>query len=60
MTGFDTSLHEAPGETVAPPGPNRAGGKTTTIGLLLGLLSPGRGRVLVCGASPSGGWQCSY
>lgn len=40
------------GETVALLGPNGAG-KTTTIGLLLGLLSPGRGHVQVYGRRPS-------
>jgi ABC-2 type transport system ATP-binding protein len=50
LAGLD--LHVAAGETVALLGPNGAG-KTTTIGLLLGLLSPGRGQVLVCGRPPS-------
>jgi ABC-type multidrug transport system ATPase subunit len=46
LAGLD--LHVAAGETVALLGPNGAG-KTTTIGLLLGLLSPGRGQVQVYG-----------
>jgi ABC-2 type transport system ATP-binding protein len=50
LAGLD--LHVAAGETVALLGPNGAG-KTTTIGLLLGLLSPGRGQVQVYGRSPS-------
>jgi ABC-2 type transport system ATP-binding protein len=50
LAGLD--LHVAPGETVALLGPNGAG-KTTTIGLLLGLLNPGRGQVQVCGQPPS-------
>lgn len=50
LAGLD--LHVAAGETVALLGPNGAG-KTTTIGLLLGLLSPGRGQVLVHGRPPS-------
>ena len=50
LAGLD--LHVAVGETVALLGPNGAG-KTTTIGLLLGLLSPGRGQVRVYGRSPS-------
>ena len=37
----DLDLEVAAGETVALLGPNGAG-KTTTIGLLLGLLAPGR------------------
>ena len=45
-------LHVAAGETVALLGPNGAG-KTTTIGLLLGLLNPGRGQVRVYGRAPS-------
>ena len=48
----DLDLHVAAGETVALLGPNGAG-KTTTIGLLLGLLSPGRGQVQVYGQPPS-------
>jgi hypothetical protein len=52
LTGLD--LHAAAGETVALLGPNGAE-KTTTIGLLLGLLSPGHLQVLVYGASLSGG-----
>ena len=50
LAGLD--LHVAAGETVALLGPNGAG-KTTTIGLLLGLLSPGRGQVQVCGLPPA-------
>jgi ABC-2 type transport system ATP-binding protein len=50
LAGLD--LHVAAGETVALLGPNGAG-KTTTIGLLLGLLSPGRGHVQVYGRPPS-------
>ena len=50
LAGLD--LHVAAGETVALLGPNGAG-KTTTIGLLLGLLSPGRGQVQVYGQPPS-------
>ena len=46
LAGLD--LHVAAGETVALLGPNGAG-KTTTIGLLPGLLTPGRGRVQVHG-----------
>jgi ABC-2 type transport system ATP-binding protein len=49
LAGLD--LQVAAGETVALLGPNGAG-KTTTIGLLLGLLSPGRGQVQVCGQPP--------
>ena len=49
LTGLD--LHVADGETVALLGPNGAG-KSTTIGLLLGLLSPGRGQVHVFGQAP--------
>ena len=45
-------LQVAAGETVALLGPNGAG-KTTTIGLLLGLLAPGRGQVRVYGQPPS-------
>jgi hypothetical protein len=48
----DLDLRVAAGETVALLGPNGAG-KTTTIGLLLGLLSPGRGQVQVYGRPPS-------
>jgi ABC-2 type transport system ATP-binding protein len=50
LAGLD--LHVAAGETVALLGPNGAG-KTTTLGLLLGLLSPGRGEVRVYGRYPS-------
>ena len=50
LAGLD--LHVAAGETVALLGPNGAG-KTTTIGLLLGLLTPGRGQVQVYGRPPS-------
>jgi ABC-2 type transport system ATP-binding protein len=50
LAGLD--LRVAAGETVALLGPNGAG-KTTTIGLLLGLLSPGRGQVRVYGRLPS-------
>jgi len=50
LAGLD--LHVAAGETVALLGPNGAG-KTTTVGLLLGLLSPGRGQVQVYGRPPS-------
>ena len=50
LAGLD--LHVAAGETVALLGPNGAG-KTTTIGLLLGLLAPGRGQVRVYGQPPS-------
>jgi ABC-2 type transport system ATP-binding protein len=50
LAGLD--LHVAAGETVALLGPNGAG-KTTTIGLLLGLLSPGRGQVQAYGRAPS-------
>jgi ABC-2 type transport system ATP-binding protein len=50
LAGLD--LRVAAGETVALLGPNGAG-KTTTIGLLLGLLNPGRGQVQVYGRSPS-------
>jgi ABC-2 type transport system ATP-binding protein len=50
LVGLD--LHVAAGETVALLGPNGAG-KTTTIGLLLGLLTPGRGQVLVYGRPAS-------
>src|SRR5215467_10747979 len=50
LAGLD--LHVAAGETVALLGPNGAG-KTTTIGLLLGLLTPGRGQVQVYGQPPS-------
>lgn len=49
LAGLD--LHVAAGEAVALLGPNGAG-KTTTIGLLLGLLSPGRGQVQVYGQAP--------
>jgi ABC-2 type transport system ATP-binding protein len=48
----DLDLEVAAGETVALLGPNGAG-KTTTIGLLLGLLAPGRGQVRVYGRPPS-------
>jgi ABC-2 type transport system ATP-binding protein len=50
LAGLD--LHVAAGEIVALLGPNGAG-KTTAIGLLLGLLSPGRGQVQVHGRPPS-------
>jgi ABC-2 type transport system ATP-binding protein len=50
LAGLD--LHVAAGETVALLGPNGAG-KSTTIGLLLGLLSPGRGQVQVHGRPPA-------
>jgi ABC-2 type transport system ATP-binding protein len=50
LAGLD--LRVAAGETVALLGPNGAG-KTTTIGLLLGLLTPGRGQVQVHGLPPS-------
>ena len=50
LAGLD--LQVAAGETVALLGPNGAG-KTTAIGLLLGLLSPGRGQVQVYGRPPS-------
>ena len=50
LAGLD--LHVATGETVALLGPNGAG-KTTNIGLLLGLLSPGRGHVQVYGWPPA-------
>jgi len=50
LAGLD--LHVAAGETVALLGPNGAG-KSTAIGLLLGLLSPGRGQVQVYGRPPS-------
>jgi ABC-2 type transport system ATP-binding protein len=50
LAGLD--LRVAAGETVALLGPNGAG-KTTTIGLLLGLLTPGRGQVQVYGRPPS-------
>ena len=50
LAGLD--LQVAAGETVALLGPNGAG-KTTTIGVLLGLLSPGRGQVQVYGMPPS-------
>jgi ABC-2 type transport system ATP-binding protein len=46
LAGFD--LQVAAGETVALLGPNRAG-KSTAIGLLLGLLDPDRGQVRVYG-----------
>jgi ABC-2 type transport system ATP-binding protein len=48
----DLDLRVTAGETVALLGPNGAG-KTTTIGLLLGLLAPGRGQVQVYGRPPS-------
>src|SRR5690348_7638645 len=50
LAGLD--LHVPAGETVALLGPNGAG-KSTTIGLLLGLMSPGRGQVRVYGRLPS-------
>ena len=50
LAGLD--LHVAAGETVALLGPNGAG-KSTAIGLLLGLLTPGRGQVQVHGRPPS-------
>ena len=50
LAGLD--LRVAAGETVALLGPNGAG-KTTAIGLLLGLLNPGRGQVQVYGRPPS-------
>ena len=50
LAGLD--LHVATGETVALLGPNEAG-KTTTIGLLLGLLTPSRGHVQVYGMPAS-------
>ena len=48
----DLDLQVAAGETVALLGPNGAG-KTTAIGLLLGLLRPGRGQAQVHGRPPS-------
>jgi ABC-2 type transport system ATP-binding protein len=50
VAGLD--LRVAAGETVALLGPNGSG-KTTTIGLLIGLLSPGGGQVRVYGMPPS-------
>ncbi|GAA5051310.1 ABC transporter ATP-binding protein [Thermocatellispora tengchongensis] len=45
------SLEVRRGETVALLGHNGAG-KSTTIGMLLGLIAPDAGRVLVCGREP--------
>jgi len=50
LAGLD--LHVAAGETVELLGPNGAG-KSATIGLLLGLLHPGRGQVQVYDRPPS-------
>lgn len=48
----NVSLHASGGEIVALLGPNGAG-KTTTTRLLLGLLTPSRGRALVGGLDAS-------
>ncbi|WP_084960169.1 ABC transporter ATP-binding protein [Thermoactinospora rubra] len=48
----EVSLEVRPGQTVALLGHNGAG-KSTTIGMLLGLTAPDAGRVAVCGAEPS-------
>jgi ABC-2 type transport system ATP-binding protein len=48
----DLSLHVNSGEVLALLGPNGSG-KTTAIGLLLGLRRPDAGRVRLLGADPS-------
>lgn len=45
----DLSLDVAPGDRVALVGPS-GGGKSTILGLVLGFVTPGAGRVLVGGA----------
>ena len=47
----EVNLRVAAGEQVCMVGPN-GGGKTTLLKLILGLLRPGRGRVLVFGQTP--------
>jgi ABC-2 type transport system ATP-binding protein len=49
VRGIDLSIE--PGETVALLGPNGAG-KSTSIDMLLGLVSPDRGRVELFGEAP--------
>ena len=50
VRGIDVAI--APGETVAPLGPNGAE-KTTTIDMVLGLTRPDTGTVSVFGSSPA-------
>jgi zinc transport system ATP-binding protein len=48
----EVNLRIEPGERVCMVGPN-GGGKTTLLKLMLGLLSPDRGRVRIFGDSPA-------
>ena len=50
----DANLSIAGGDFVCIVGPN-GGGKTTLLRLILGLLTPTRGRVRVFGQTPGGG-----
>lgn len=50
LTGVDLTVGR--GEYVAMVGPN-GGGKTTLLKVLLGLLTPGQGRVAVLGRAPA-------
>ena len=50
----DVTLRVAAGEQVCMVGPN-GGGKTTLVKLILGLLTPNRGRVKVFGHPPAAG-----
>lgn len=53
----DIDLDVKPGEFIGLVGPNGSG-KSTLLELILGLLSPTRGSIEVCGTSPLQGRSC--